>query len=677
MNLGGSLRSELSRSGIVFAGRHRTGVRYGSPFAFDAGGRPLAVTLALGRRSLALHVHDQGARYPLRIDPLIQQGTKLTGSGEAGAGGFGIVSLSADGNTALIGGPGDDGGVGAAWVFVRSGGTWIQQGPKLTGVGETGAGRFGNGVALSGDGSTALVAAPVDGFQGAVFVFTRSGGVWSQQGPKLATGTCSGSLCANHSYWFGSAVALSGDGNTALIGGVVSDSEPAAWVYTRSGGAWTQQGPPLTGPGGSTSYFGTPVALSADGSTALLGGPGTTRSHGIITYGNVGSAWVYARTGGGWSEQSELIAGNQSDAMNFGASVAISSDGNTALIGAPAANNNAGTVFAFVRSGDNWSEQGPALTGSGASGQSNFGAPVALSGDGTTALVGGLGGGGQGALWEFVRSGGAWVEQGPKLSGLGWVGALPTIGSSALVGNPSDGNGVGAAWPLVPGHTLSVTLAGSGQGSVTATGLRCAPTCAQTYPDGTMLSLGATASPGSTFAGWLGGGCSGTGLCTIDVTADTTVTATFSAELPVLSGLRITPRHFTISGRLVKRRCVAVGRTNPRLRPCHRAVLMQISYRLSIIARVRFTLTQRLFGRLVNGHCVALSRTNGKRRRCTRLVPVRGSLIQNGHVGPNAFTFTGRIGTARVGPGSYQLAATPSASGHNGTPQIAALTITR
>ena len=92
-----------------------------------------------------------------------QQGAKLhRPSGEIGEGEFGYsVALSGDGNTALIGGPGDNAKVGAAWVFTRSGSTWTQQGAKLTGSGETGAGEFGaTSVALSSDGNTALIGGP-------------------------------------------------------------------------------------------------------------------------------------------------------------------------------------------------------------------------------------------------------------------------------------------------------------------------------------------------------------------------------------------------------------------------------------------------------------------------------------------------------------------------------------
>ena len=96
------------------------------------------------------------------------------------------VALSADGNTAIVGGPNDNSGIGAAWVFTRSGGVWTQQGIKLVGTGAIGAAGQGNSVALSADGNTAIVGGPGDNSDtGAAWVFTRSGGVWTQQGSKL------------------------------------------------------------------------------------------------------------------------------------------------------------------------------------------------------------------------------------------------------------------------------------------------------------------------------------------------------------------------------------------------------------------------------------------------------------------------------------------------------------
>jgi hypothetical protein len=95
------------------------------------------------------------------------------------------VALSADGNTALIGGPSDNSSLGAAWVFTRTGGVWTQQ-TKLVGSGaisETSPAQQGWTVAVSADGSTAAVGGVCDdGCSGAVWVFTQANGAWTQQG---------------------------------------------------------------------------------------------------------------------------------------------------------------------------------------------------------------------------------------------------------------------------------------------------------------------------------------------------------------------------------------------------------------------------------------------------------------------------------------------------------------
>ena len=134
--------------------------------------------------------------------------------------------MSADGNTAIVGGYLDNDGAGAAWVFARSGGVWTQQSNKLVGTSPTGTANQGWATALSTDGNTALVGGPADNNgAGAVWVFTRTGGVWAQQGTKLEGSSAAGP--ANQGW----AVALSSDGNTALIGGPADNSGAGAvWV---------------------------------------------------------------------------------------------------------------------------------------------------------------------------------------------------------------------------------------------------------------------------------------------------------------------------------------------------------------------------------------------------------------------------------------------------------------
>ena len=132
------------------------------------------------------------------------------------------VALSATGDTALIGGPGHSRSFGAAWVFARTGSTWSQQGGKLEGEEKVHVRRLGRDVALSADGNTALVGGPsaLEGL-GAAWVFTRSGTV-SQQGGLLTGGEEGG---AGH---LGRSAALSADGSTALLGGPAGRRRPGS-----------------------------------------------------------------------------------------------------------------------------------------------------------------------------------------------------------------------------------------------------------------------------------------------------------------------------------------------------------------------------------------------------------------------------------------------------------------
>ena len=246
-----------------------------------------------------------------------QQGTQLVGTGGIVAAQGSAVALSADGNTAVVGGPQDNGNAGAVWVFVRSGSTWIQQGSKLVGTGAVGNAFQGSAVAISADGNTVLSGGYFDNTQvGAVWVFTRSLGFWSQQGSKLVGTGATGS--SNQ----GISVALSADGNTAMVGGSNDNSGVgAAWVYTRSGSTWSQQGSKLTGTGNTGSAnVGRSVSLAADGNTAIIGGPADNSSR--------GATWVFTRSGSTWSQQgTKLVGTGFTGSPNQGVSTGLSADG--------------------------------------------------------------------------------------------------------------------------------------------------------------------------------------------------------------------------------------------------------------------------------------------------------------------------------------------------------------
>jgi hypothetical protein len=424
-----------ARSLTLRSGSHT--LSYGGLTATDANGRALHSWLALAAGRVLIHVDAAHARYPLTIDPLIEAGSKLTGAGELGEGQFGSsVALSADGDTLLVGAPHDTNvNRGAAWFFTRSGSTWVKQGTELTGV---------EGVPSSGEEQCA------------------------EEAPEEA-GECA----------FGASVALSADGNTALIGEPSATLRPgSAWVFKRTGsGAEATWARAIILPGegvGVGGRFGKSVALSADGATALVGDPSAN--------GQRGSAWVFALSGTSATVQGALTDPEATHFDHVGRAVALSGDGNTALIGVPGRAEYAGAALVFTRTGEAWSREPGELTGEAETGAARFGKTVALSGDGETALVGGQNDDNDtGAAWGFVRSGESFVAQGGKLVAppeaevpppavgpsvhFGTSVALSGNGAFALIGAPRGGDGEafqythsGSEWTPLP-----VRLAGAGE----------------------------------------------------------------------------------------------------------------------------------------------------------------------------------------------------------------------
>lgn len=389
----------------------------------------------------------------------LQQGNKLVGADAVGNARQGVsVSISSDGNTAIVGGQYDEYFGGSAWVFTRTGGVWSQQGNKLWGTGAAGYARQGTSVAISSDGNAAIIGGYYDSsLVGAAWVFTRTLGVWSQQGKKLV-----GTYAYDASYQ-GLAVDISSHGNTAIVGGPYDHSRAGAvWVFTRTGGEWAQQGPKLTGAGGG-ERFGTAVAISSDGNTAIVGAP--------FSMSDRGGAYAFVRVGTVWIQQGGILVGTGAIGGAYqGTSVSISSDGNTALVGGPYDNGRAGAVWLYTRTGGVWTQQGPKLVGTGAAGIAQQGWSASLSGDGNIAIVGGpIDDDSVGAAWVFTRTAGVWSQVGGKLVGTGVVGiawhgqsvSISTDGSTAIVGGLRDNDQAGAAW-VYTGNTSSVVFPRSG-----------------------------------------------------------------------------------------------------------------------------------------------------------------------------------------------------------------------
>ena len=464
LTVNGSLRAQAAGSEVNFVGAHGAiAARYGGLAAVDATGRHLAGTLSVSHGRVLIAVNDRGVRYPITIDPLVQQGAAITALDESGGGNgsrMGMsVAVSADGNTAIVGGGVDNHDLGAAWVFTRTGSTWSQQGAKLVPNDPSpNSSEFGVSVALSADGNTALIGGSFDGLNnGAAWVFTRSGSTWSQQGLKLT-----GAPGENGSANFGQSVALSGDGTVALVGGPSDNNGAgAAWLFTRSGSTWTQRqeiNPADRFPASlnTISRIGTGVALSVNGNVALIGGPSDN--------GNGGAVWVYTRpstTVTAWAEAKKIgtpLDEVSPQASGFGNATSLSSDGTIALIGGDN-DGSTGAAWVFTGSGSNWNEQAK-LKGNGVNGSPpDFGNSVSLSADGSTAAVGAnADDSNDGAAYLFTRSGSNWSQAGAKLKGSGATNssfgtgvALASDGNTLMIGAPGFGNsGIGAVFAFSP-----------------------------------------------------------------------------------------------------------------------------------------------------------------------------------------------------------------------------------
>jgi uncharacterized repeat protein (TIGR01451 family) len=345
------------------------------------------------------------------------------------------TSVSLDGATLFVGTPGEsEAGLpstGAAYVYVRSGGSWSLE-QRLVTATPTATFSFGTAVALQAD--TAIVGSPRDSaglFEaGAAHVFVRAGGVWSEQQKLIAS-------VPEVQAGLGRAVAVSGD--VVVAGAPLRDvNSGSVFVFRDTGPTWDEEAR-LDPPGTARSdAFGSAVALEED--VLLVGAPRDDIPGGR----GAGSAYVFVRTGSSWGLPQKIVAGDPSEDARFGATVAISGD--TLVVGAPeAGDGESGAVYVFVLVGSLWELQ-QKIEHPGGSTVSRFGHAVALDGD--SLLVGApddeeAGLSDAGAAHVFVRSGASWslqqtlVETVPvPFARAGFAVALE--GNRALLGTSGD-----------------------------------------------------------------------------------------------------------------------------------------------------------------------------------------------------------------------------------------------
>jgi len=320
---------------------------------------------------------------------------------------------------------------------------------------------FGAQLALSADGNTLAVSATgetsnargVNGDQantdslaaGAVYIFTRTGGKWSQQAYVKASNTpARNNTWCNLSYWatlpcdgqnFGASLALSADGNLLAVGATGDDSKStgvngdandtsaafagAVHTYVRTGSTWAPQAYLKASNTDAGDGFGTSVSLSADGSTLAVGAI-FERSSATGVGGNqsdnaqspFGAVYVFSQDRGSWSQQAYVkapvntVVGGTEPMSYFGGRTALSAHGDTLAVGSVR-----GMAFVYARAQNTWQAQahmfpaGPNVI--------RFGEAVGVSADGNSVVTAAQDVGSEVSafnLYFFSRTGGTWSQ---------------------------------------------------------------------------------------------------------------------------------------------------------------------------------------------------------------------------------------------------------------------------
>jgi len=349
--------------------------------------------------------------------------------------------------------------------------------------------QFGFAAAISGN--TLAVGAPFDDSvqasgSGAVYVFRRSGDGWDQEAKLAAAEVATGD-------GFGLNLAASGD--VLAIGAPFSSRAGslagAVYVFRRTGGGWSEEAVLSAGDQAPFAAFGYSVAVN--GATLLAGAP---FAHGPSAGPGSGAAYVFVGNGGTWVQQAQLTAQGAAAGAEFGAAVAVAGGG-PVVVGARrdtvAGQANAGAAYAFDDSSGSW-QQTDRLVAPDAAGGALFGVSLSLSG--AHLLVGARGASGVGAAYVFTRDQGGtghWSSSGKRTPASATAGAsfgqsVAASGNDLVVGGPLDDSRSGAVafcqlpfgslainlddsvTQVLPGETVVYTLTVSNRGNETVTG---------------------------------------------------------------------------------------------------------------------------------------------------------------------------------------------------------------
>ena len=430
---------------------------------------PSELTADVGDEQVKLSWDDPGdstiAKYQLiQIDT-----SKLNASDGLRGDEFGY-SVAVDGDTAVIGAYQDDhtdagGNAGSAYVFTKVSGVWSQVAKLTASDGDT-SDEFGYSVAVSGE--TVVVGAHLDDHtdgdgdtdddEGAAYVFTKPFTGWADM-TQTAKLTAFGAAASDE---FGISVAV--DGNTVLVGAHQYESgKGAAYVFTKPYTGWADSNETakfIAVDGAANDEFGISVAL--DGDTAVIGAYHDDHTDDGNTIGNAGSAYVFTKVSGVWSQKAKLIAVDGAANDEFGISVAV--NGDTVVVGARQNDTSSGAAYLFTEVSGVWKHVAKLTADDGAA-NDEFGISVAVDGD--TIVVGAHqdddNGDLSGSAYVFTRdSAGGWRQRDKLTVSAGEAGdrygySVGVSGDAIVVGAYSDDRNeanTGAVYFLrIPGWT--------------------------------------------------------------------------------------------------------------------------------------------------------------------------------------------------------------------------------
>lgn len=367
---------------------------YRDPWVTDATGVVLPSRLMVRGELIEIVVDDEGATYPIVVDPYtITTEATLSIPGSTLSDSKHTPSLSADGTRMVVGVHRSTTVPNAARVYAWNGTAWgLEQ--SLTGSLITTGDRFGENVAISGDGLTIVVGAPYRDAAGAdsgsAYVFVRSGTTWTEQARLAPSLAAAGDL-------FGQGVAITADGSRIMIGAPRSDVGGTAnagqvFEFTRSGTTWSEVArlvPPAFPVPRVDDCFGWRLSCDDTCSRVIVGAPTCPSYVGT----NSGRGVIFARSGGVLTSEHTIDPGSVGGSRRVWASdVAMSGDGSVAAYGAR--NYHCGDCLGadlrvLTRSGAIWTARSlPTPTGS--CGTFGIGAAPAINRDGSVIVAGSL-----------------------------------------------------------------------------------------------------------------------------------------------------------------------------------------------------------------------------------------------------------------------------------------------